>query len=258
MRTRIALILSGLLISCGSGLGQQPVNPPPGTRRVTAPVVQQQQTAESDNSLTRFDLDFPGGTPEQLVRAIEKASGKLPNVVVPVEHADFQLPPLKMKAVTVPRLFEALSGASVRNIRIPTPGKGRGYDEVYNSYSFQTLGPPNEDLVWYFSARAGTVESMPPHVVPVCRFYQLGPYMDTYKVEDITTAIQTGWKMLGEKNPPTITYHKDTKLLIAVGEQDKLILIDEVLRQLSNPVPKSDAKPSPPKATASEKSSKGE
>lgn len=91
-----------------------------------------------------------------------------------------------------------------------------------------------------------------------CRFYNLAPYLETYKVEDVTTAIQTGWKMLGEVSPPVISYHKDTKLLIAVGEQGKLILIDEVLRQLSNPVPKSDAKPSPPKTTASEKPSKGE
>ena len=54
-------------------------------------------------------------------------------------------------------------------------------------------------------------------------------------VDDITTAIQTGWKMLGEENPPKISFHKDTKLLIAVGEPDKLEIIDAVLNSLQPP-----------------------
>ena len=76
-----------------------------------------------------------------------------------------------------------------------------------------------------------------PEQPKVCRFYQLTPYLETYKVEDITTAIQTGWKMLGETNPPTISFHKDTKLLIAVGEPSKLQLIDSVLQQLAQGKP---------------------
>ena len=51
-------------------------------------------------------------------------------------------------------------------------------------------------------------------------------------MDDITTAIQTGWKMLGDKDTPTISFHKDTKLLIAVGEPGKLETIDAVLRAL--------------------------
>jgi len=71
----------------------------------------------------------------------------------------------------------------------------------------------------------------------VCRFYQLTPYLETYKVEDIMTAIQIGWKMLGETNPPTISFHKDTMLLIAVGEHNKLQMIDSVLEQLGKGKP---------------------
>jgi len=52
-------------------------------------------------------------------------------------------------------------------------------------------------------------------------------------VDDITTAIETGWKMLGETSPPTISFHKDTKLLIAVGEPSKLETIDAVLKAWS-------------------------
>jgi hypothetical protein len=39
--------------------------------------------------------------------------------------------------------------------------------------------------------------------------------------------------MLGVTKPPEITYHKDTKVLIAVGEEDKVNLIADVLKQLS-------------------------
>jgi len=53
-------------------------------------------------------------------------------------------------------------------------------------------------------------------------------------VDDITTAIQTGWKMLGDEEAPTINFHKDTKLLIAVGEPNKLETIDAVLNALDS------------------------
>jgi hypothetical protein len=38
--------------------------------------------------------------------------------------------------------------------------------------------------------------------------------------------------MLGEKETPTISFHKETKLLIAVGDATKLDTIDAVLRAL--------------------------
>jgi len=51
-------------------------------------------------------------------------------------------------------------------------------------------------------------------------------------VDDITTAIETGWKMLDDTSPPAIRYHKDTKLLIAVGDPTKLETIDAALKAL--------------------------
>ena len=246
MKTRIALILSGLLVSCGSALSQQPANP------ATLPYFQRQQAAKLDDSQTRFDLDFPGGTPGELVRAIEKASGTPVNVVIPSEHSNVRLPPLKMKSVTVPQLFTAITEASTKTTMLQMASGT--YQQYVSGYGFRTVEPPTDRAVWHFYDNAPILPLKPS----TCRFYQLAPYLETYKVEDITTAIQTGWKMLGETNPPSITYHKDTKLLIAVGEQNKLMIIDEVLRQLSNPTPKPDARPSQPKAAATEKPAKAE
>jgi hypothetical protein len=44
--------------------------------------------------------------------------------------------------------------------------------------------------------------------------------------------VQTAWKMLGETSPPVISFHKDTKLLIAVGAPEKLQVIDQALAAL--------------------------
>ena len=37
-----------------------------------------------DQKLTRFSLDFPGGTPQQLIAAIEKAMAKPVNAIIPM------------------------------------------------------------------------------------------------------------------------------------------------------------------------------
>ncbi len=200
-----------------------------------------QPTPTPSPNLPVFDLDFPGGTPRQLVTAIEKAVGKPLNAIIPDETAQTQIPGMKMKGVTVATLFDALQASSYKVVPVVTghtygqSGEQPTYTFQSVTYGFRTQGPPDEDSVWYFHVDA-------PHSVPqvedpgrkVCQFYQLGPYLDhDYKVEDITTAIETGWKMLGIKTPPTLNFHKETKLLIAVGDPDQLALIDSVLGRLT-------------------------
>jgi hypothetical protein len=215
MKTFIIALLATALVGTPSLLGQAAQ---PGT--VPGRIIASNQQS-TDGNLVKFDLDFPGGTPRQLVEAIVKASGKPLNAVIPEEEADLHLPPLKMRAVDAAELFEALSVASVKTVLIP--------GGTYNSaYGFKALGNRSDNSVWYFyHSKPNVTEEK-----KACRFYQLAPYLESCKVEDITTAIQTGWKMLGETNPPTISFHKDTKLLIAVGEPSKLQLIDSVLQQL--------------------------
>ena len=214
-----------------------------------------------------FDLDFPGGTPGQLVEAIRKASGGPLNAIIPDEYAQQRLPALKMKGVNVVKLFEALQNASIQTVPVITSlnnfgfgGGGRGgstpsYSYQTESYGFKTQGPPSEDSIWYFKVDA---PKTPPFLQTdqpepnVCRFYQLAPFLQqNYKVEDITTAIETGWKMLGVKPLPTLNFHKETKLLIAVGEPGQLSMIDHVLQQLGKPpgaVPAHASTPAKPEA----------
>lgn len=197
------------------------------------------------NSLPKFDLDFPGGTPKDLVKAIEKAIGKPLNTVILDEYADLKISPISVKNVNVAQLFQVLTEASQKAERFTVldpidrsrGGNGRDIYTYESTYGFRTEGLPTENSIWYLYWDRGR-EHEPWQILSskVCKFYQLGPYLDAgYSVEDITTAVKTGWKMLGidETNQPEITYHKDTKVLIAVGDEDKVDLIGDALKQLS-------------------------
>ena len=230
-------------------------------------------TAEKGNELTRFDLDFPGGTPAELVAAIEKAMFKPLNVIVPDEFAMQKLPALKMRHVDVSQLFQAIEQASVETVMVTVPPYGPQQHQT--SYGFRAKASPlSDDSIWCFAVQKPI---LPPSQVPVsskaCRFYALAPYLERQiavddgatgsqpdgkkagtmrhlTVDDITTAIEIGWRMMG-KNPgpatmagqnpgPVIKFHKDTKLLIAVGEPAELEIIDAVLKAFDSlPAPES-------------------
>lgn len=198
-----------------------------------------------ETSLTKFSLDFPGGTPKQLVAAIEKAMSRPLNAIILPEHADVAIPPLKMNNVDVRQLFQALESTSRKTEAYVTSTFGgvrpaSSYQQMTTSYGFQTQGPVSDESIWYFYVEKPT---LPPAQVrtpaKVCRYFSLAPYLDRgHTVDDITTAIQTGWKMLGEEDTPKISFHKETKLLIAVGDPNRLETIDAVLQALKASLPR--------------------
>jgi hypothetical protein len=176
---------------------------------------------------------------------IAEATGRPLNVIIPDELAVTSIPSIKLRNVTVPQLFAALAQASRKEVAriggynpsmpggVPNPV----YQFHTTSYGFFTQGDQNPDSVWYFRAERPPVipDPAPPVRPKTCRFFQLGPYLDDYKVEDITTAVETAWKMLGRTNEdqPEMKFHKDTKLLIVVGSEDKVSMIDAVLKSLT-------------------------
>jgi hypothetical protein len=194
------------------------------------------------NSLPKFDLNFPGGTPGQLVKALAEATDEPLNTVIPKEYAELNIPAFSVRNVTVAQLFDALTLASKATQRYdvidPLVGNG-GYVDRTSTYGFRTDSPPNTNSIWFFTKEGGDTGLFIVVSSTVCKFYQLSPYLEAgYKVDDITTAVGTAWKMLGVTNPPTLSYHKETKVLIAVGEEDKVNLIGDVLTQLPQGKPK--------------------
>lgn len=237
MKTTCSTLICLTALALNSALSQQPPapTPPPAPQPPSGPtdqatfssrlqnIIQQASNPSPEPVLTKLDLDFPGGTPKELVAAIEKAMGRPLNAIVNDELSNTRLPALKMTKVTVPELFQAVgqAGGTV------TVGNSSGLLKQ----GFITQGRPSDDSIWYFYAN-----KVPPPT-KICRFYSLATYLEGgLSVDDITTAIETGWKMMGETNPPTISFHKDTKLLIAVGEERKLETISDVLKALQPPM----------------------
>jgi hypothetical protein len=193
-------------------------------------------TNQASSPLTKFNINFPGGKPLELVRWIEKATGKPLNAIVPEEFADTALPRLQMNSVDVAQLFRALRLASSKteaySVASSLSGRNQVYQQKVTGYGFDTeANPVTDDSVWYF--HMDKVPTPPSLSEKASRFYNLAPYLEHgLKVDDITTAVQTAWKMAGETSPPEISFHKDTKLLIAVGDPEKLKTIDAVLQAL--------------------------
>lgn len=215
----------------------RPATPPPPGESFSdrlQQVIQRASPAAPEPVLTKFSLDFPGGTPKQLVAAIEKAMGKPLNAIISEEHADTKIPPLRMNHVDVRQLFSALESVSLNSEAYF--GFGNSYQIAQTFSTFKTQGPASDDSIWIFKVEKPI---QPPKLAKpdACRYFSLAPYLDRGQtVEDITTAIQTGWKMLGEDETPKISFHQETRLLIAVGEPGKLETIDDVLKAL-NPAP---------------------
>ncbi|HUA38385.1 MAG TPA: hypothetical protein VMA35_08355 [Candidatus Sulfopaludibacter sp.] len=211
--------------------------PPPGSptfqQRLQTIVNRANPTEDNAPALTKFNLDFRGGSPVDLVNAIEKATGKPLNTIIPTEDADIQLPPLKMNDVVTPQLFAALEAASRKTVAVQNAAFGNTYSQITTDYGFQTSDSPVTDSsIWYFHADKPT---LPPVVSneKICRFYNLDPFLNRgFTVDDITTAIQTGWKMAGISPAPELNYHKETRLLIAFGEPGELQTIQDVLNWL--------------------------
>ena len=237
------LLLATLLV-LPSAFAQTPPPPATPTQSGYAERLQniiKQAASPAPEVLTKFSLDFSGGTPKQLVAAIEKAMAKPLNAIIPAEHADVKLPALKMNNVDVQQLFQALESTSRKTEMYVTGTSGLvgrrqipTYSQMVTGYGFRTQGQLSDESIWYFYVEKPTLPPIQIQTSPkTCRYFALEPYLDRGQtVDDITTAIQTGWKMLGEDDTPKISFHKETKLLIAVGDPEKLETIDAVLQAL--------------------------
>ncbi len=111
-----ACLAAGLLAFAFTSTLGQPMPPsapvpaprPSGDFQQRLQAITQRANPEQNQppALTKFNLDFPGGKPAELVKAIEKAMGKPLNTIISDEDANVQLPPLKMNHVDVAQLFK--------------------------------------------------------------------------------------------------------------------------------------------------------
>ena len=194
--------------------------------------------ASAPPALTKFDLDFAGGTPGQLVSAIQSAMGRPLNAVIPSDGSNLELPPLKMRSVDTVHLFDALTsvGHAPRRFYSRSAGGFLSY-----SWGFHTDDhSPTDASIWYFTVSG----DYPSPDLRLCRFFLLTPYLERgLTVDDITTAVETAWKMQGLSEKPALSFHKETNLLITVGEPQDLGVVENTLKALDSAKSKSLSNP---------------
>lgn len=203
--------------------------------------------------LPKFDLDFPGGTVDGFVKEVQQALLKVDgdaflNVVIPTEYHRQSIPALKLRNVNVLQLFKTLEMASQRTIDNPRAGMMNQYGTVMAPtttarYGFQTSGPVTRESIWYFYVE----KPQEKQEQKALRYFQLAPYLNQYTMDDIGRAIEGGWNMLEENEQTKLNFHKETKLLIAVGPPHQLETIAMVLRALDLGMTNSPASDGQPK-----------
>ncbi|HSH15304.1 MAG TPA: hypothetical protein VLD18_04665 [Verrucomicrobiae bacterium] len=249
MKNNFPKILAAVLAGCFAVSAQAQEDVPtgaarPNDARITINPVTGRPPGAAERQETRFDLNFKGGTPKQFIEAINAQAGLKVNVIIPSEEANAQLPAIEVFGVTVPRLFQALTVASMKTTNVVTGtyfAGGSARPQV--QYATRQVGqgfrtsdnPPSQDSIWYFYVE----HPMNPPVIQddarvSVEVFQLAPLLKSHSVDEITTAVKTTWKMMDEAVTPELKYHSDTGLLIAKGTEMQLQMVSQVLAQLQH------------------------
>jgi len=215
----------------GGGLGAAPqVDPVTGLPMAAQPPA------------PKFDLNFEGGVPQELLAAIATATKERPNVVVHPQCAEAMIPPLQLQSVTAEQVFITLN-----TLHSPLFKDGEWRRVPLRDAEIWSLTPtpqaePNQP---HNSPAQGSFQQRLNQVVQgmttaqpakAARVFNLSAVLDDYSIDDVTTAISGAWDLMDGAKDTQIKFHKDTQLLIVVGSAGHLAIVQEVLNELRNNV----------------------
>lgn len=170
---------------------------------------------------TTLDLDFRGGTVQQLIDAIEAKMKDRPNAVIHPDCANLAVPSIRLRAVEVHDIFAVLEALNPEIKVIPT----------------------SRDI---FVLRRATRSGYQGGILigpRVARPFLIERFLTKYKVEDIVTAVQTSWDLLsvdrGGRPAPSVKFHEETKLLIIGGTEIEVRAVEDIITQLGKELPPS-------------------
>jgi hypothetical protein len=223
-RIYILVTVSGLLWSAPILFSQQPdagtATPSPKSAPSAAP--------SSRPEAARMDIDFGGGSPADLLEAIHKASGQLPNVIMQSDAAKVRIPPFKLRGVSAAQIFVGLNTMS-ENPSV------NGYWKAapFSDGEIWTLVMPQMSPVAFDPTTGKPIGPTVDYGIQKnCKVLNLTMVLTDYSVDDVTTAMKGAWDLLGSKEAPTLKFHTDTKLLIIVGDDQQINVANDVLREL--------------------------
>ncbi|MEM7791329.1 MAG: SLBB domain-containing protein [Verrucomicrobiota bacterium] len=168
----------------------------------------------------RFNLDFPGGSAQELIATISAASGNPVNAFIPEDADQFTMPPLKYYNITVTDVL-----ASLRYRDRVFNDKG-SYDVGYE-WSFR-------NNIWVLNVE--TVPDFPPQdlVSYKVKPFSVASLMEVYTIDAITTTIDSAWKLNGASEQNEIMFHPETKILLVKCSHEDMTVMEEVLKTLES------------------------
>lgn len=149
----------------------------------------------------QFNIEFVGGTLADLLLQIEKECQIAPNLIYTADASKVVLPSFKLHSVTLKDIVKALAHID--------PALKISHDNEIIT------------ITWYETPQESRIE-----------VYLLEQYLKKHKIEELVTAIQTAWEMESTEPAAKLKFHPDTKLLIALGREKELKIIQMVLSQL--------------------------
>lgn len=159
-----------------------------------------------------IDLRFPGGTVLELIDHMEQALGRPPPVIVGEGARELQVPAFELHSAKSDNVF----GALMRLLADTAPKEAR-----------LTIVPHAD--IWVINAFPAEAS---PEGQPQMNIFHIGPLLETFRLEDLTTAIETAWEMAGAEKDGRMRYHEETSLLFVRGNRDQLILVSQILNEL--------------------------
>lgn len=183
-----------------------------------------------------FEISFPGGTITSYADALRKANPDVSIVIAPAA-ANLAVPPVELKNVTTTAAVKILESFYV-------PAKEGDFRVVVNAVRTGS----GDDVVMAIGASGGDASrARRGDTTPRQRVWSIGEALDRdTKVEDILAAVELSQSLLPAQ--ATIKYHAPSRLLIAVGTDEQLIAIDEVVNTIIRDAhnrPRSEQAPAP-------------
>lgn len=157
-----------------------------------------------------FDIRFPGGNLRDLTEAIKTQNeGIIPNIMMDEHAGSVLIPPFYLVNVSLMELMEALQYVDPR-LEIDAPSEA--------VFAISAMEANIASFVAIYDIRYLLDPNSPQH----------------FNMDDIATAIRTGWDMIPLSSEPAMKVHQETNLMIVRGNKEEQVIAETVIRQLSD------------------------
>jgi len=179
-----------------------------------SPILDNNSTKVSDNFNAKVNINFKGGSIQDLLDQVRNENDVHPNVVISPEAMNIILPPINLKSVSIDQIM----------IGIEKLGSLNEYELGV------TINPGIISVRAYHVSSRKAIVKRPPSL----RIFCLKPLLEMgYKVEDIVTALETAFAMSSEDGAAKLKYHSETALLIVNGYMNHLVAMENIMDSLS-------------------------